>query len=68
MLDDRTTTRTDIDPRRLRIWSPGSNRFGWRAYLGATASDGNVHPLAAPAATTISPAFRPHGSASAPTT
>ena len=49
MLDDRTTTRTDIDPRRLRIWSPGSNRFGWRAYLGATASDGNVHPLAAPA-------------------
>jgi acetyl esterase/lipase len=49
MLDDRTTTRTDIDPRRLRIWSPGSNRFGWRAYLGATASDGNVPPLAAPA-------------------
>lgn len=34
MLDDRTTTRTDIDPRRLRIGSPGSNRFGWRAYLG----------------------------------
>jgi acetyl esterase/lipase len=49
MLDDRTTTRTDIDPRRLRIWSPGSNRFGWRAYLGDTASDGNVPPLAAPA-------------------
>lgn len=49
MLDDRTTTRTDIDPRRLRIWSQRSNRFGWRAYLGATASDGNVPPLAAPA-------------------
>ena len=49
MLDDRTTTRTDIDLRRLRIWSPGSNPFDWRAYLGATASDGNVPPLAAPA-------------------
>ena len=49
MLDDRTTTRTDIDPRRLRIWSPGSNRFGWRAYLGDAASDGNVPALAAPA-------------------
>jgi acetyl esterase/lipase len=49
MLDDRTTTRTDIDPRRLRIWSPDSNRFGWRAYLGNAASDGNVPPLAAPA-------------------
>jgi acetyl esterase/lipase len=49
MLDDRTTTRTDIDPRSLRIWSPASNRFGWRAYLGATTSSGNVPPLAAPA-------------------
>jgi acetyl esterase/lipase len=49
MLDDRTTTRTDIDPRRLRIWSPGSNRFGWRAYLGEATADANVPPLAAPA-------------------
>jgi acetyl esterase/lipase len=49
MLDDRTTTRTDIDPRRLRIWSPRSNRFGWRAYLGATVPNGDVSPLAAPA-------------------
>jgi acetyl esterase/lipase len=49
MLDDRTTTRTDIDPRRLRIWSPGSNRFGWRAYLGPATADGGVSPLAAPA-------------------
>ena len=46
MLDDRTTTRTDIDPRRLRIWSPASNRFGWSAYLGAPG--GEVSPLAAP--------------------
>ena len=49
MLDDRTTTRTDINPRRLRIWSPGSNRFGWRAYLGQATTDANVPPLAAPA-------------------
>ncbi|MDQ4114812.1 MAG: alpha/beta hydrolase [Actinomycetota bacterium] len=48
MLDDRTTSRTAIDPRRLRIWSPRSNRFGWRSYLGATASGGEVSPLAAP--------------------
>jgi acetyl esterase/lipase len=49
MLDDRTTQRTDIDERRLRVWSPVSNRFGWSAYLGGTASDGTVPPLAAPA-------------------
>jgi acetyl esterase/lipase len=47
MLDDRTTTRTDIDPRRLRVWSQKSNRFGWRAYLGPAAADGGVSPLAA---------------------
>lgn len=49
MLDDRTTTRTDIDPRRLRIWSPGSNRLGWRAYLDDATISANVPPLAAPA-------------------
>ncbi|MFC8796574.1 alpha/beta hydrolase [Promicromonospora sp. NPDC057138] len=53
MLDDRTVTRTDVDPRRLRIWSAKSNRFGWRGYLGTAASggasDGDVPPLAAPA-------------------
>jgi acetyl esterase/lipase len=49
MLDDRTTARTDVDPRRLRLWSPKSNRFGWRAYLGAATADGEVSPLAAPA-------------------
>ncbi|GHH67923.1 alpha/beta hydrolase [Promicromonospora soli] len=49
MLDDRTTTRTDIDPRRLRIWSQKSNRFGWRGYLGSATAVGNVPPLAAPA-------------------
>ena len=49
MLDDRTTARTDIDPRRLRIWSQHSNRFGWRAYLGPATADSGVSPLAAPA-------------------
>ena len=46
MLDDRTTTRTDIDPRRLRIWSPDNNRLGWSSYLGPSA---DVPELAAPA-------------------
>lgn len=49
MLDDRTTTRTDIDPRQLRIWSLASNRFGWRSYLGPAIAEGNVSPPAAPA-------------------
>ena len=49
MLDDRTTTRTDIDPRRLRIWSQKSNRFGWRSYLGPAAANRDVSPLAVPA-------------------
>ena len=34
MLDDRTTTRTDIDGTNHRVWNQGSNAFGWRAYLG----------------------------------
>ncbi|WP_370523801.1 alpha/beta hydrolase fold domain-containing protein [Nocardia sp. CY15] len=48
MLDDRTAERTDIDPRRLRMWSQRHNRLGWRAYLGPVAN-GPVPPLAAPA-------------------
>ncbi len=48
MLDDRTTTRTDIDERHLRLWSVKSNRFGWRSYLGPL-HGGDVPPLAAPA-------------------
>ncbi|GAB3954444.1 alpha/beta hydrolase [Kribbella albertanoniae] len=46
MLDDRTTTRTEIDARQFRLWSPASNRFGWGAYLGPATT---VSPLAAPA-------------------
>jgi len=48
MIDDRTTARTDVDRRRLRIWSQESNRFGWQAYLGPAAT-GDVPALAAPA-------------------
>ncbi|MEV5832701.1 alpha/beta hydrolase [Nocardia sp. NPDC052112] len=46
MLDDRTSARTDIARRGLRMWSPRSNRLGWHAYLGAADA---VPPLAAPA-------------------
>jgi len=48
MLDDRTATRTDLDPRELRIWSQANNRLGWASYLGPKAATG-VPPLAAPA-------------------
>ncbi|MGW0041476.1 alpha/beta hydrolase [Rhodococcus sp. NPDC003348] len=48
MLDDRTTERTDVDGRLLRVWSTASNRYGWHSYLGPAAG-GEVPPLAAPA-------------------
>ena len=34
MLDDRTTTRTDLDERGMRLWDKASNKFAWAAYLG----------------------------------
>jgi acetyl esterase/lipase len=34
MLDDRSADRTDVDDSGHRLWSQGSNRFGWDAYLG----------------------------------
>ena len=49
MLDDRTSLRTDIDPRRLRLWSQASNKFGWDCYLGSATAGDNVPALAAPA-------------------
>lgn len=33
MLDDRTAERTDLDERFVRVWTAGSNRFAWCAYL-----------------------------------
>ncbi|GAA2738811.1 alpha/beta hydrolase [Actinocorallia aurantiaca] len=50
MLDDRTNTRTDIDERHLRMWSPANNHFGWQSYLGPHLTpgqpDGVPHPAA----------------------
>ena len=49
MLDDRTVTRTDLDTRAVRVWTPKSNRYGWTAYLGDAAFTADVSPYAAPA-------------------
>lgn len=49
MLDDRTTLRTDVDERGLRIWSMKSNRFGWSTYLGREPGGEDVHAYSAPA-------------------
>lgn len=49
MIDDRTTLRTDVDEKRLRLWTNKSNRFGWSAYLGHAPGGENVPEYAAPA-------------------
>jgi acetyl esterase/lipase len=49
MLDDRTVTRTDLDTRNVRIWTPKSNRFGWTSYLGVEPGSDGVSPYAAAA-------------------
>lgn len=49
MLDDRTVTRSDLDTRHVRVWTPGSNRFGWSAYLGDEPGSAAISPYAAPA-------------------
>ncbi|SHN13113.1 alpha/beta hydrolase [Cryptosporangium aurantiacum] len=50
MLDDRTVLRTDLDTTNVRVWTPGSNRYGWTAYLGGQApGDPGVPPYAVPA-------------------
>ncbi len=33
MLDDRSSSRTDVDPKRFRLWNQRSNQFGWASYL-----------------------------------
>jgi acetyl esterase/lipase len=48
MLDDRTITRSDIDPRPHRIWSVPSNAFAWRAYVGPAAGSDTVDVRAVP--------------------
>ena len=49
MLDDRTVLRTDLDTRHVRVWTPGSNRFGWASYLGTEPGGPEVSEYAAPA-------------------
>jgi len=49
MLDDRTTTRTDIDTSKSIVWSAGSNAYGWSCYLGTKAAGADVADYAAPA-------------------
>jgi len=49
MLDDRTVTRPGPAPRGVRVWTPGSNRFGWTSYLGTEPGGPGVSPYAAPA-------------------
>lgn len=48
MLDDRTCLRTDRDGAH-RLWSIGSNRFGWRSYLGREPGSPDVPAYAAAA-------------------
>lgn len=49
MLDDRTTTRADINTRDVRLWTAKSNRYAWSAYLGAAVAGPDVSPYAAAA-------------------
>ncbi|MCM3882657.1 alpha/beta hydrolase [Frankia sp. R82] len=53
MIDDRSSDRTDITPRQLRMWNQKSNRYAWTSYLGPAATDasGQVSSLAVPART-----------------
>jgi len=49
MLDDRTTLRADHAGRGEYVWSPGSNRMGWTAYLGRAPQERHAPEYAAPA-------------------
>lgn len=49
MLDDRTVLRNDHAGRGRFGWTPASNRFGWRAYLGREPRMSDAPEYAAPA-------------------
>lgn len=49
MLDDRTVLRDDLDIKHVRMWTPGSNRYGWTAYLGHEPGSRATSVYAAPA-------------------
>ncbi|MFE4970166.1 alpha/beta hydrolase [Streptomyces sp. NPDC056660] len=40
MLDNRTTTKTDLDTLKVRLWTPKSNRYGWSSYLADAVARG----------------------------
>lgn len=47
MLDDRTLARSGV--RGALAWTPSSNRFGWRSYLGRRPGGDTLPPYAAAA-------------------
>jgi len=49
MLDDRTVLRDNLDTSGVRVWSPGSNRYGWTTYLGHEPGSPETSEYAAPA-------------------
>jgi acetyl esterase/lipase len=49
MLDDRTVLRRDLAGRGALAWTPRSNRFAWRSYLGHRVGEGEPPPYAVPA-------------------
>lgn len=49
MLDDRTATRTDLETKNVRVWTPASNHYAWSAYLGHPPGQASANPYAAAA-------------------
>lgn len=49
MLDDRTVQRAEAEGGWNAVWTPASNRFGWRSYLGHEPGLPATLPYAVPA-------------------
>ena len=49
MLDDRTATRTDVETKNVRVWTPAINHYAWSAYLGHPPGQASANPYAAAA-------------------
>lgn len=49
MIDDRTALTADHQGRGRLVWTPESNRFGWRSYLGRAPRMSDAPQYAAPA-------------------
>jgi len=47
MLDDRTSSRRELDKPRHRVWSNRNNLFGWDSYLGSSTSRDTPYGAAA---------------------